>query len=338
MGRGWVGRRVARKEDYRFLTGQGRFTDDLAEPGAAWAQMVRSPYAHARILDVDASHAITGDGVLAVLCGRDIEGEIAPVPTLARTPPFARLNRDGSPMPDPCQPALATTRVRYAGEPVAIVVAETEAAARDAAEAVAVEYEPLSPVITYGQARTPDVSVWDDLPANVTFDREQGDREATEAAFAVAAHVVELTLVNNRVTPVFLEPRRRHRKLRPGDRDLDPDARVPDRARHARDPRRDAGHRPRAPARGGTGHGWRVRGPRDTLSRVRRAPCRGEAYRQDRALDGDPRRELPERRPVARSSAAWRSRGGTGRGGLPRSAPASSGVMAHTSRPAASPP
>ena len=207
MGRGWVGRRVARKEDCRFLTGQGRFTDDLAEPGAAWAQMVRSPYAHARILDVDASHAITGDGVLAVLCGRDIEGEIAPVPTLARTPPFARLNRDGSPMPDPCQPALATTRVRYAGEPVAIVVAETEAAARDAAEAVAVEYEPLSPVITYGQARTPDVSVWDDLPANVTFDREQGDREATEAAFAVAAHVVELTLVNNRVTPVFLEPR-----------------------------------------------------------------------------------------------------------------------------------
>ena len=207
MNRSWIGRSVLRKEDQRFLTGQGRFTDDLAEPGAAWAQMVRSPHAHARILDVDVSHAVTAGGVIAALCGRDIEDEIAPVPTLAQIPPFARTNRDGSPMPDPCQPALATSRVRYAGEPVAIVVAETETAARDAAEAVSVEYEPLSPVITYDQARAPDAPVWDDIPANVTFDREQGDREATDAAFAAAAHVVELALVNNRVTPVFLEPR-----------------------------------------------------------------------------------------------------------------------------------
>ena len=207
MSRGWIGRSVVRKEDRRLLTGRGRFTDDLAGPGAAWATMVRSPHPHARILGVDTTRARSMDGVLAVLSGRDLEGKIGPVPTLARTAPFARANRDGSPMPDPCQPVLATARVRYAGEPVAVVVAETGAAALDAAEAVVVEYEPLSAVIAYEQARAPDTPVWEEIPGNVTFDREQGDREATDAAFAAAAQVVELTLANNRVTPVFLEPR-----------------------------------------------------------------------------------------------------------------------------------
>ena len=207
MSSGWIGRRVARKEDYRFLTGRGRFTDDLAEPGTARALIVRSPHPHARILEVDASAARSMDGVLAVITGRDVEGKIGPVPTLARTPPFARLNRDGSAMPDPCQPALATTRARYAGEPVAMIVAETEAEALDAGEAVVVEYEPLPAVTTYEQARAPESPVWEDNPRNITFDREQGDREATDAAFAAAAHVVEVTLTNNRVTPVFLEPR-----------------------------------------------------------------------------------------------------------------------------------
>ena len=207
MSSGWIGRRVARKEDHRFLTGRGRFTDDLAEPGAVRAVMVRSPHPHARILDVDASAARTMDGVLAVLTGSDIEGQIGPVPTLARVPPFARLNRDGSPMPDPCQPALATGKVRYAGEPIAMVVAEAGTQALDAAEAVVVEYEPLPAVTTYEQSRAPDTPVWEDNPRNLTFDRDQGDRAATDAAFAAAAHVVEVTLANNRVTPVFLEPR-----------------------------------------------------------------------------------------------------------------------------------
>ena len=207
MSSGWIGRRVERKEDVRFLTGRGCFTDDLAEPGAARALMVRSPHPHARILDVDSSQALSMDGVLAVLTGRDVEGKIGPVPTLARTPPFARLNRDGAPMPDPCQPALATTRVRYAGEPVAVVVAETQARALDAAEAIVVEYEPLPAVTSYEQARAPRTPVWDDNPRNVTFDREHGDREATDAAFMDVAHVVEVTLANNRITPVFLEPR-----------------------------------------------------------------------------------------------------------------------------------
>ena len=207
MSSGWIGRRIARKEDHRLLTGRGRFTDDIVEPGTARAVMVRSPHPHARILDVDASAARAMDGVLCVLIGRDIDGKIGPIPTLARTPPFARLNRDGSPMPDPCQPALATTRARYAGEPVAMVVAETETEALDAAEAVIVEYEPLPSVTTWEQARAPEVPVWEDNPDNITFDREQGDRTATDAAFAAAAHVVEVTLANNRVTPVFLEPR-----------------------------------------------------------------------------------------------------------------------------------
>ena len=207
MSSGWIGRRVARKEDHRFLTGRGRFTDDLAGPGTARAQMVRSPHPHARILDVDTSAARAMDGVLAVLTGSDIEGKIGPVPTLAQVPPFARLNRDGSPMPDPCQPALATGKVRYAGESVAVVVAESETEALDAAEAVIVEYEPLPAVTTYEQARAPDTPVWEDNPRNLTFDRDQGDRAATDAAFAAAAHAVEVTLANNRVTPVFLEPR-----------------------------------------------------------------------------------------------------------------------------------
>ena len=207
MSGDWIGRRVARKEDGRFLTGEGRYTDDLAVPGAARAMMVRSAHPHARILHVDVSTALAMDGVLTVLTGRDVEGTVGPVPTLARTPPFARVNRDGSPMPDPCQPALATAKARYPGEPVAVVVAETEAQALDAAEAVIVEYEPLPAVTRYEQARAPDVPVWEDIPRNVTFDRDQGDREATDAAFADAAHVVEVSLVNNRVTPVFLEPR-----------------------------------------------------------------------------------------------------------------------------------
>ena len=207
MGSGWIGRRIARKEDHRLLTGRGRFTDDLVEPGTARAVMVRSPHPHARILGVHIATARAMDGVLCVLTAPDIEGKIGPVPTLARIPPFARLNRDGTAMPDPGQPALATTKARYAGEPVAMVVAETEAQALDAAEAVAVEYEPLPAVTTYEQARAPSTPVWDDNPRNVTFDREQGDREATDAAFAAAAHVVEVTLANNRVTPVFLEPR-----------------------------------------------------------------------------------------------------------------------------------
>ena len=207
MGGGWIGRRITRKEDHRLLTGRGRFTDDLVEPGTARAVMVRSPHPHARILGVHTATARAMDGVLCVLTSRDIEGKIGPVPTLARIPPFARLNRDGSPMPDPGQPALATTKARYSGEPVAMVVAETEVQALDAAEAVTVEYEPLPAVTTYEQARAPSTPVWDDIPRNVTFDREQGDREATDAAFAAAAHVVEVTLVNNRVSPVFLEPR-----------------------------------------------------------------------------------------------------------------------------------
>ena len=207
MSGGWIGRRIARKEDHRLLTGRGRFTDDLAGPGTARAVMVRSPHPHARILGVHASTARAMDGVLCVLTGRDVEGKIGPVPTLARTPPFARLNRDGSQMPDPAQPALATMKARYAGEPVAMVVAESEAQALDAAEAVAVEYEPLPAVTTYEQARAPSAPVWEDNPRNVTFDREHGDRETTDASFAAAAHVVEVTLTNNRIAPVFLEPR-----------------------------------------------------------------------------------------------------------------------------------
>jgi len=207
MGERWIGRRLVRREDRRFLTGTACYSDDLASSNAARAVVVRSPHPHARITRIDTSSATSTDGVLVVLTGADIHGVLGPIPTLARTAPFARSNRDGSPMPDSAQPALALGRVRYVGEPVAMVIAENEVIARDAADSIEVDYEPLPKVISYSEVRSPPVPIWDEVPGNVTLDWEHGDRAATDAAFADAEHVVEVALENNRVAPVFLEPR-----------------------------------------------------------------------------------------------------------------------------------
>ena len=199
-----VGAPIKRKEDRRFLTGQGVFTDDIALEHQAHAVVVRSPHAHARIQSIDVAGARAVTGVLLVLTAADVKGEIVrAIPSYSKTSPFDVVDAPEAP-----HTALAGETVRYAGEPVAFVVAETLAAARDAAERVAVEYEPLDAVIDIDRALAPGApTVWSDAPGNVSFDWQSGDASAVESALARSTHVARVAVVNNRVTPLFLEPR-----------------------------------------------------------------------------------------------------------------------------------
>src|SRR5262245_57178114 len=176
-----VGAPVKRKEVPRFLTGQGRFTDDIALPNQAHAVVVRSPHAHARILGIDVARARALPGVLLVLTAADVKGEIVrAIPSFSRTPPF-----DVAPAPEAEQPALAAERVRYPGEPVALVVAESVALARDAAERIAVAYDPLEAIVDLDRAVAPGApAIWDNVPDNVSFRWERGDAGAVESALA----------------------------------------------------------------------------------------------------------------------------------------------------------
>lgn len=199
-----IGQPVRRKEDQRFLTGQGRYVDDIRLENQAYACMVRSTYAHARIIEVDAREAEKAPGVIAVLTGKDWDGDgLGPIPT--RTP---AKNSDGSPVPVPKRPALNSERVRHVGDGVAFVVAESIEAARDAAEIVAVDYEPLPALVDARRAVAEDApAIWDDIPGNVCVKFEAGDAAAVDEAIARAAHVVRLSLDNQRVTAAPIEPR-----------------------------------------------------------------------------------------------------------------------------------
>jgi carbon-monoxide dehydrogenase large subunit len=194
------GQPVRRVEDARFLTGAGRFTEDIDAPGQAWAQVVRSPHAHAVILRIDTSRARGMPGVLAVYTADDIAGlGLMPCPTQVATL---------APMVIPPRPALARGRVRHVGDPVAFVVAETRFQARDAAEAVAVEYDILPAVVDGPAALRPDAPLlWEEAPGNLSYRFQRGDPEAVRAAFARAAHVVDLNLINNRLVVSPVEPR-----------------------------------------------------------------------------------------------------------------------------------
>lgn len=205
----WIGARVQRVEDQRFLTGRGNYGDDIRLPGQAVAAVLRSPYPHARILGINAEAARAAGGVLLVLTGADVAAEgIAPIPSLSAVPPYDLGKLDGGPAADGSQPVLATDRVRYLGEPVAFVVAETLDQARDAIALIEVDYEPLPAVMTYDDAVRPDAAtLWDDLASNESFTWEGGDAAAVDRAFASAAHVTKLDLVNNRVVVAFMEPR-----------------------------------------------------------------------------------------------------------------------------------
>jgi carbon-monoxide dehydrogenase large subunit len=199
-----IGRGVRRFEDPRLLRGAGRFHEDVNLPGQAWAILVRSPHAHARLVAVDPARALAAPGVLAVLTGEDLARD--GLGTMRATLP--RRRPDGSPMWAPPHPGLARGRVRYVGDPVALVVAETRAQAEDAAELVEVAYEPLPAVTATAEAARPgSPPVWDECPDNVSNVYEVGDRQATEAALTRAAHVVRRRYVITRVHAQYLEPR-----------------------------------------------------------------------------------------------------------------------------------
>jgi carbon-monoxide dehydrogenase large subunit len=195
---------VRRIEDPRLLTGNGRYTDDIGLPGQAHGVVLRSPHAHARIAALDTAPALAIPGVLAVITGRDLEAAgLGPVPCV-----IPLKNKDGSPRADTPRLALATDTVRHVGDPVAFVVADTPQAARDGAEAIGVDYDILpaaTDLATAHEAGTPQV--WASAPGNIAFDWEAGDKAATDAAFARAAHVTRLTVVNNRVVVASMEAR-----------------------------------------------------------------------------------------------------------------------------------
>ena len=195
---------VRRVEDQRFITGQGRYTDDISLPRQAYGVVLRSPHAHARIRAIDTAAARAMPGVLAVYTVADLKAEgIGNLPCI-----IPLKNRDGSDRADSPRPALADGRVRHVGDPVAFVVAETVAAGRDAAERIEVDYETLDAVADMGQALEPGApQVWDRAPGNRAFDWEVGDKAKADALFAKAAHVTRLELVNNRIVVASLEPR-----------------------------------------------------------------------------------------------------------------------------------
>jgi carbon-monoxide dehydrogenase large subunit len=199
-----VGQPVPRAEDPVLLRGEGRYADDFNLPGQAHAVMVRSPHAHGLIRRIEAAAARHRPGVLAVYTAADLaEGGIGPLP-----PRQVMNNRDGTPMLSPVRWALATDKVRHVGEAVAVVVAETVALAKDAADAVDIDIEPLPAVTAASRAAAADApQLYDDVPGNVGLDFHYGDSDEVAAAFAGAAHVTRLTLRNNRIVVSAMEPR-----------------------------------------------------------------------------------------------------------------------------------
>ena len=206
-----IGQPVRRKEDFRLVTGRGQYVDDIALANSAHAVLVRSPHAHARIVSIDMEAARAAPGVLAVLAGADYLADgLGPIPhgaglmnkpDLQVRQPVAKL------IPTRHDPMPAET-VRVVGEPVAVVVAETIAQAKDAAELVDVAYEVLPVAVRVGEAVAAGApQLWPEAPGNLCIDVEVGDRAATDAAFARAAHVVRLDTWIQRVTGVPMEPR-----------------------------------------------------------------------------------------------------------------------------------
>jgi carbon-monoxide dehydrogenase large subunit len=199
-----AGQPVKRLEDQRLLTGKGQFIDDKPEEGALWLHVLRSPHAHAKMLSVDTKTASEMPGVEAVYTGADLVADnIGTLPTLLV---FKRPN--GSEMTAPPRRLLAHELVRFAGEPVAAVVATSRVAAQTAAEAIAVDYEMLPSVVDPAEAIKPGApAVWAEVPDNVAAAMSYGDAAAVEAAFARAAHTVSLDLVSQRLVPSAMEPR-----------------------------------------------------------------------------------------------------------------------------------
>ncbi|WP_136657711.1 xanthine dehydrogenase family protein molybdopterin-binding subunit [Nitratireductor sp. XY-223] len=204
MGAEGIGARIARKEDKRFITGKGRYTDDMVVPGMKHAMFVRSPHAHAKINGIDKSAALAVPGVIDVLDGQQLTED--GIGSLICG--WAITSKDGSPMNMGDWRPLATGKVRYVGDAVAIVVADTRAQAREGAEKVEVDYEEL-PSVTDSTAAIAEGApqIHENAPGNQIFDWELGDSTTVDAALASAAHITEMDVVNNRLIPNAMEPR-----------------------------------------------------------------------------------------------------------------------------------
>ncbi|MBN9147561.1 MULTISPECIES: xanthine dehydrogenase family protein molybdopterin-binding subunit [unclassified Nitrobacter] len=204
MGIEGIGARALRKEDKRFITGRGRYVDDIRLHGMTYAAFVRSPYAHAKVSAIDTAPALAMPGVVAVLTGKELVDD--KIGNLICG--WMIHSRDGSPMKMGAWPAMAPETVRFVGQAVAVVIAETRNQARDAAEAVVVTYEELPAVVDMREAVASGApQLHPEAPGNVIFDWTLGDEAATEVAFNAAANIVSLDITNNRLAPNAIEPR-----------------------------------------------------------------------------------------------------------------------------------
>ena len=198
-----IGQSVKRREDARFLTGAGQYTDDVVMHGQTYAAFLRSPHAHARIKSINLDAAKAAPGVVRIFVGQDLaDAKVGGLPC-----GWLIHSKDGSPMKEPPHPVLAQGKVRHVGDQVALVVAETLLQAKDAAELIEVDYEELPAVIDITKADGHAGSVHDDVANNVCYDWGHGSKDAVDAAFATAAHVSTLDIVNNRLIPNAMEPR-----------------------------------------------------------------------------------------------------------------------------------
>ncbi|CAG1017012.1 aerobic carbon-monoxide dehydrogenase large subunit [Burkholderiaceae bacterium] len=198
-----IGQSLKRREDRRFLTGAGQYTDDVVLPGQTYGVFLRSPYAHARIKSIDTSRALKAPGVLQIFTGADLaDAKVGGLPC-----GWLIHSKDGSPMKEPPHPVLAQGKVRHVGDQVALVVAETALQAKDAAELVDVVYEELPAVIDIKSVESSKSLVHDEVPGNVCYDWGHGNKDAVDAAFARAHKVSKLEFINNRLIPNAIEPR-----------------------------------------------------------------------------------------------------------------------------------
>ena len=197
-----IGAAVRRKEDFRFITGKGQYTDDVVRPGETRAVFVRSPHAHAKIKNIDTSAARSLPGVVAILTGAELAND--KIGNLICG--WMIHSKDGTPMKMAPHPALASGKVNCVGDAVAVVIGETPAQARDAAEKVKVEYEVLPAVTDPAKAKA-GPQIHEVAPKNTIYEWHLGDAKATDAAFAAAKHVTKLDIINNRLVPNAMEPR-----------------------------------------------------------------------------------------------------------------------------------
>ena len=197
-----IGKSVPRKEDGRFITGKGRYTDDIKQVGQSHAYFVRSPHAHADVVSIDVEEALSAPGVIAVLTGADVTAD-----GLGGLPCGWMIHsKDGSEMKQPHHPVLADNRVHYLGEPVAMVIADTALEAKNAAELVVVDWAEKQAVVSVSEAQAAP-AIYGDIPQNTCYEWALGDSDAVAKAMEKAAHVTRIELTNNRLIPNAMEPR-----------------------------------------------------------------------------------------------------------------------------------